>query len=400
VKTKVTVVVMAATMRLPLNTVDTVRTMHMVLPMLMAMHLQLKMRVTAMLHMMPLLPKDTNLLRRKKRITNHSANMQKHEVIAITGAAGFIGSCLTAHLNELGYEQLVLVDDFSDQRKVYNLKGKKYLYKVHRDQFLEWCRSHQGLIKYVFHLGARTDTTEPDYEIFRRLNLEYSKNLWEYCTANELPLVYASSAATYGRGDLGYRDDERKIPSLKALNPYGVSKNDFDIWALEQKRQPPFWAGLKFFNVYGPNEYHKGRMASVVFHAYQQLKERGYIRLFRSHHPDYKDGEQQRDFIYVKDVLKVCVWLMEHKPASGIYNLGSGKARTFNDLANALFAHLRSTGKIEYIDTPEDIRNNYQYFTEADMTKLLAAGYPHQFYTLEEGIADYLQHYLEREQYL
>lgn len=326
--------------------------------------------------------------------------MENNEVIAITGAAGFIGSCLTAHLNSLGFEQLILVDDFSDQRKVFNLQGKKYLHKVHRDQFSDWCKTHPDTIKYVFHLGARTDTTEPDFEIFRKLNLEYSKAIWEYCVAQHIPLVYASSAATYGKGEEGYKDDENIIPRLKPLNAYGVSKNDFDIWALEQKHQPPFWAGLKFFNVYGPNEYHKGRMASVVFHAYQQIKERGYIRLFRSHNPEYKDGGQLRDFIYVKDLLAVSTWLMEKQPASGIYNLGTGEARTFNDLANALFQWLKSTGKIEYIDTPEDIRENYQYYTQADMGKLRAAGYDKEFYSLEAGIGDYLKHYLEQARHL
>ncbi len=325
--------------------------------------------------------------------------MQPDDIIVITGAAGFIGSCLTSYLNSLGYEQLVLVDDFSNKQKVYNLAGKKYLYKVHRDQFAEWCKMHPGTIQYVYHLGARTDTTLKDTEVFRKLNLEYSKMIWDYCTENSIPLVYASSAATYGNGESGYKDDEAKIPDLKALNPYGVSKNDFDIWALEQKHVPPFWAGLKFFNVYGPNEYHKGRMASVIFHAYQQIKERGSIRLFRSHNPQYRDGEQLRDFIYVKDILSVCVWLMEHRPPSGIYNLGSGKARTFKELADTLIRILHSSGQIEYIETPGDIRANYQYFTEADMSKLISAGYNKPFHTLEEGMADYLTHYLEQAKY-
>lgn len=326
--------------------------------------------------------------------------MGKDEVIAITGAAGFIGSCLVAQLNSLGYEQLVLVDDFSDEKKVFNLRGKKYLHKVHREQFMEWLKGHPDTIQKVYHLGARTDTTDPDYEIFRKLNLEYSKDVWEYCVEHQIPLVYASSAATYGKGELGYKDDESKIPELKPLNAYGVSKNEFDIWALEQKRQPPFWVGLKFFNVYGPNEFHKGRMASVVFHAYQQVKERGYIRLFRSHIPEYKDGEQLRDFIYVKDLLQVMIWLMEQQPDGGIYNLGTGKARTFNDLANILFKALNLPGKIEYIDTPQDIRDNYQYYTEADMDKLKAAGYNKEFCSLEKGIEDYLKLYLEQARYM
>lgn len=325
--------------------------------------------------------------------------MEKNEVIAITGAAGFIGSCLTAYLNELGFEQLVLVDDFSDQRKVHNFQGKKYLHKVHRDQFADWCKAHPDQIRYIFHLGARTDTTDPDFEIFRKLNLEYSKDIWEYCVDRNIPLIYASSAATYGNGGHGYTEEENLIPELKPLNAYGISKNDFDIWALEQKHQPPFWAGFKFFNVYGPNEYHKGRMASVVFHAYQQIKERGSIRLFRSHNPGYKDGAQLRDFVYVKDVLQVLTWTMEQQPASGIYNLGTGQARTFNDLARSLFDQLHLAGKIDYIDTPADIRDNYQYYTQADMAKLREAGYDKAFHSLEEGIGDYLKYYLEQASY-
>lgn len=325
--------------------------------------------------------------------------MGKEDVIAITGAAGFIGSCLTGYLNHLGYEHLILVDDFSDEKKVFNLQGKQYDHKVHREQFSEWLKTHPDTISCIFHLGARTDTTDPDYEIFKKLNLDYSKMIWEYCEGHHIPLVYASSAATYGKGEHAYTDDETLIPELKPLNAYGVSKNEFDIWALEQKRKPPFWAGLKFFNVYGPNEYHKGRMASVVFHAYQQIKERGYIRLFRSHNPEYKDGEQLRDFIYVQDLLQVCTWLMDNQPESGIYNLGTGIARSFNDLAHTLFNVLNVPGKIEYIDTPPDIRENYQYFTEADMTKLKQAGYPNDFYSLEKGIEDYLKRYLEQARY-
>jgi ADP-L-glycero-D-manno-heptose 6-epimerase len=325
--------------------------------------------------------------------------MEKEDVIVVTGAAGFIGSCLIAHLNQLGFENIVMVDDFSAERKVYNLKGKKYLYKVHREQFGDWLKNHPDTIQYVFHLGARTDTTDPDYAIFKKLNLDYSKDIWEYCVAHRIPLVYASSAATYGNGEHGYTEDDSLVPELKPLNAYAVSKNQFDIWVLEQKRQPPFWAGLKFFNVYGPNEYHKGRMASVVFHAYQQIKERGYIKLFRSHNADYKDGEQLRDFIYVKNVTDVCTWLMEHTPANGIYNLGTGKARTFNDLAHSIFSILNLQGKLEYIDTPADIRDKYQYFTEANMDKLKAAGYDKPFLSLEEGIEDYLKHYLEQASY-
>lgn len=321
--------------------------------------------------------------------------MQKDAVIVVTGAAGFIGSVLTGYLNDLGYEQLVLVDDFSSRSKTDNLIDKKYLAKVHREQFFDWLEEHPGKIAYVFHLGARTDTTEFNYEIFKELNVRYSKNIWEYCTENQIPLVYASSAATYGDGALGYEDDEQLIPQLKPLNPYGESKQKFDIWALEQKSTPPFWAGLKFFNVYGPNEYHKERMASVILHAYRQIqKPDSLVRLFRSHKPEYTDGGQMRDFVYVKDVVKVCTWLMLQQPQSGIYNLGTGTARSFNDLVLALFNTLELSPKIEYIDTPEDIRDKYQYFTEADMKKLKNAGYSDPFYSLEEGVRDYVSQYL------
>jgi len=320
--------------------------------------------------------------------------MQKNDVIAVTGAAGFIGSYLTGYLNHLGFEQLILVDDFSDETKSSNLKDKKYLHKIHREQFFEWQATHPGLINYVFHLGARTDTTEMDYAIHKKWNLDYSKLIWELCTQNNIPLVYASSAATYGNGENGYVDDHDIVAKLQPLNPYGISKNEFDLWALRQPSSPPFWAGLKFFNVFGPNEYHKGRMASVIFHAFNQVKDKGLVRLFRSHDPGYKDGEQMRDFIYVKDVVQICIWLMEHQPASGLYNTGTGNARTFKDLAKAIFTTLQQPENIEYIDTPTDIRDKYQYFTQADMHKLRSAGYTHPFYSLEEGVKEYVKEYL------
>ncbi|RYD98220.1 MAG: ADP-glyceromanno-heptose 6-epimerase [Sphingobacteriales bacterium] len=319
-------------------------------------------------------------------------------MIAVTGAAGFIGSVLTGYLNSLGFDNLVLVDDFSDKVKVDNLTGKHYSAKVHRAQFIDWLEEHP--VQAIFHLGARTDTTLMDIEVFKTLNLNYSKDIWEYCAEHKVPLVYASSAATYGDGDLGYDDNESIIPGLRPLNPYGVSKQKFDVWALSQTAHPPFWAGLKFFNVYGPNEYHKGRMASVILHAFNNLEQNGNaIRLFRSHNPGYTDGGQMRDFIYVKDLVKVCAWLMEHQVHSGIYNLGTGKARTFNDLAKSVFAALQLPEKIDYIDTPEDIRDKYQYFTEANMNKLRATGYQESFMSIEEGIKDYIGNYLKEGKY-
>ncbi len=325
--------------------------------------------------------------------------MQTTDVIAITGAAGFIGSYLTGMLNRAGYEQLILVDNFSAEEKLRNLDGKKYLQQVDREEFPEWAAKHAGEIQYIFHLGARTDTTEMDYSIHKKLNLDYSKLIWNICTEQNIPLVYASSAATYGNGEHGYTDSHDIVKELQPLNPYGRSKNEFDIWALEQGTTPPFWAGVKFFNVYGPNEYHKGRMASVVFHAYKQIREKGSVKLFRSHNPDYKDGEQIRDFIYVKDVAGICYWLMQHQPPNGLYNVGTGQARTFNDLVTAIFHTLNKPVQIEYIDTPIDIRDKYQYFTEADMGKLFNAGYQQPITSLEEGISDYVASYLEAGKY-
>lgn len=325
--------------------------------------------------------------------------MQTTDVIAITGAAGFIASYLTGLLNQAGFQQLILVDDFSKKDKLPNLAGKQYLRQVHRNDFANWLKEHPGKVQYLFHLGARTDTTEMDYSIHKRLNLDYSKELWEICAEQQIPLVYASSAATYGNGELGYKDDHDIVPNLQPLNPYGISKNEFDIWALQQAATPPFWAGMKFFNVYGPNEYHKGRMASVILHAYKQIQEHGSVKLFRSHHPDYKDGEQIRDFVYVKDVTNMCVWLMQHQPANGLYNAGTGQARTFNDLVIAIFNTLGKPVQINYIDTPIDIRDKYQYFTEADMQKLIDAGYTQDITSLEDGVNDYVKNYLQSNTY-
>lgn len=320
-------------------------------------------------------------------------------MIIVTGAAGFIGSCLVNKLNNKGYKDIVVVDDFSNPAKNLNLANKIYKQRVDREVFFEWLRENHSQVNFVFHVGARTDTTEFNVKVFDKLNLNYSKQLWSACARYDLPLVYASSAATYGDGSLGYEDSHELVNRLQPLNPYGESKNDFDKWALEQENKPYFWAGLKFFNVYGPNEYHKGRMASVVFHAYHQIQQTGQMKLFRSHRPDYKDGEQLRDFVYVKDVVNVCFFLMMHKTDSGIYNLGTGKARTFYDLALATFNALEKKPVIGFMDTPKDIREKYQYFTQASMEKLASIGYHIPFHSLEQGIADYVQGYLVAGQY-
>lgn len=320
-------------------------------------------------------------------------------MIILTGAAGFIGSVVAGKLNDKGLADLVLVDDFSRKIKEPNFKTKKFSGLVQRQVFFDWFETHAKEITFVIHLGARTDTTEFNREIFNELNLDYSKSVWNLCSKYKIPLIYASSAATYGLGEYGYNEDEANIFKLKPLNPYGDSKNDFDKWALQQDNQPPFWAGLKFFNVYGPNEYHKVRMASVIFHAFHQIINTGKVKLFKSHRPDFEDGKQLRDFVYVKDVADVITFLMANKPESGIYNLGTGQARSFFDLAIATFSALKIEPDIEFIDTPIDIRDKYQYFTEADMSKLRNAGYPGIFTSLEDGVKDYVTNYLLKTNY-
>jgi ADP-L-glycero-D-manno-heptose 6-epimerase len=315
-------------------------------------------------------------------------------MIIVTGAAGFIGSCLIKKLNSENFNAIIAVDKFDDETKNKNLVGTKLNEKVDRDEFMVWLDKNNENVEFIFHIGARTDTAEFDMDLLHRLNTDYTKEIWKRCVSYQIPLVYASSAATYGLGEEGYDDNESIIQKLKPLNPYGESKHEFDIWALSQKDKPFYWAGLKFFNVYGPNEYHKGRMASVILHAFKQINATDKMKLFKSHNPEFKDGEQMRDFVYVKDVVDVCYYLMHHRKNSGIYNLGSGKARTFLDLTRNVFKAMNKKEDIEFIDTPEDIRDKYQYFTEANMKKLKSIGYNKTFSTLEEGVSDYVKNYL------
>jgi ADP-L-glycero-D-manno-heptose 6-epimerase len=301
---------------------------------------------------------------------------------------------LVEALNRKGIENIVIVDDFSRDDKKRNWTEKCFCDKVERDVYFQWMEQHAQEVGFIFHIGARTDTTEFDMSVFDRLNVGFTQKMWEVCTKHSIPLVYASSAATYGLGELGYEDRHDVVEKLQPLNPYGVSKNELDKWTLKQSEMPPSWYGFKFFNVYGPNEYHKGRMASVVFHAYHQIRKTGKMALFQSHRPDFEDGMQLRDFIYVKDVVDVLLWTMEKRPESGLYNLGTGTARPFFDLAKAVFKALELPEDISFIPTPEDIRDKYQYFTEADMTKLRKAGYIKPFSTLEEGIDEYVTQYL------
>lgn len=321
-------------------------------------------------------------------------------MIVVTGAAGFIGSCLIAKLNTEGHENLILVDDFSQLQKQENYITKKFISKIERADFLIWLEQHAQEITCIFHIGARTDTTEFNVELFNELNLNYTKSIWNTCSKFNIPMIYASSAATYGLGEFGYDDDQTKINLLKPLNPYGDSKNDFDKWAITQANTPPQWVGFKFFNVYGPNEYHKGRMASVIFHSFHQINEKGQVKLFRSHNPNFTDGGQLRDFVYVKDLVDVLYFAFSKQLKSGIYNLGSGKARTFLDLAKATFKALNKEPLIEFIDTPIDIRDKYQYFTEANMQKLKNEGYKKPFTSLENGVNDYVTNYLIGKRYL
>lgn len=315
-------------------------------------------------------------------------------MIVLTGAAGFIAGYTAGKLNAYGIRDLILSDDFSDPAKASNHEGVRCIAKIHRDVLVETLeRDYAGKIDAVIHLGARTDTTEMDAALLDRLNTEYSKSIWTYCTRHRINLIYASSAATYGLGGHGYSDDTDPA-LLEPLNPYGESKNEFDRWALAQTEKPPFYCGLKFFNVYGPGENHKGRMASVVYHAFRQIGETGKLKLFRSHNPEFKDGEQQRDFIYVDDVAELIWFIYKRHPRKGLLNVGTGQARTFLDLARAVFAAMGKTPEIEFVDTPADIRDKYQYFTEADVTNLKATGFYKPITPLEEGVTRYVRDFL------
>lgn len=308
-------------------------------------------------------------------------------MIAITGAAGFIGSNLAQALQQT--HELLLVDDFTDEHKAANFLNLKGL-RIDRNLFADWLLENPGEVDFIFHLGARTDTTEFNFRVLDSLNTSYSKVLWEIAATRGIPMVYASSAATYGMGEWGFDDNESLVPQLKPLNPYGLSKQLFDVHVLQSVARPPFWAGLKFFNVYGPHENHKGRMASVIFHAWKQIRETGKLHLFESHRSDFVHGGQLRDFIHVNDVVAVCCFFLENRKTSGIFNVGTGKARSFNDLAAAVFSAMKRDAVVDYIPTPLDIRDKYQYFTEAKMEKLKSAGYRSGFLPLEEGVNSYI----------
>lgn len=313
----------------------------------------------------------------------------------VTGGAGFIGSCVVRTLNDAGIEDIIVVDNIASTEKWLNLRNKKYREYVHKSVLLEKLDSYSG-VEAVIHMGAQSSTTERDFDYLWNNNFEFTKALWRYCAQERIPFIYASSAATYGDGRQGF-DDEGDIDLLRPLNGYGYSKQLFDLWVKHQAVEcPPQYAGLKFFNVYGPNEYFKGSMASMVFHGYKQIRECGAIRLFKSCNPDYADGEQLRDFVYVKDICGVILWLLKNPKVSGLFNVGTGRAQSFRELAEATFRALDMEPNIEYIDMPEHLREKYQYYTQAEMAKLRNAGYAAPFAELAQGVTDYVQNYLHK----
>ncbi len=323
-------------------------------------------------------------------------------MILVTGGAGFIGSVLVKELNNLGISDIVIVDRLAESSKWLNLRGLKYAHYVHADEFFDdKYEMIHNRIRQIFHMGACSSTTEMDMDYLMKNNVEYSKYLFGMAYQKDIPFIYASSAATYGAGELGYCDNEQQIPQLRPLNPYGYSKQLFDEWVLKQIKKPKIWFGLKFFNVYGPQEYHKGGMRSVVHQAYQQIKSNGVVKLFKSHREGVADGEQQRDFIYVRDIARAMIMFSqqeEHKK-SGIYNMGTGQARSFRELVEATFSALNLNPRIEYIPMPEHLREQYQYYTQADMRKFKQEFPSFSFMSIEEGVRDYVQNFLERDPY-
>ncbi|MGN0161906.1 MAG: ADP-glyceromanno-heptose 6-epimerase [Lachnospiraceae bacterium] len=315
--------------------------------------------------------------------------------IVVTGGAGFIGSCIVAKLNEMGIDEIYIVDNVNTSEKWMNLRNKKYIRYYHKDEFLEELPKLTG-IKAIIHMGACSATTEQDFDYLYKNNYLYTIALWNYCAEKQISFLYASSAATYGGGELGF-DDKMDIKGLMPLNRYGYSKQIFDLWAEKQENRPAQVVGMKFFNVYGPNEYAKGRMASMIYHGYRQVMEKNSIGLFKSYKEGFEDGGQLRDFVYVKDICDVIYFFLEHPQVDGLFNLGTGHAESFKTLAESVFIALDRKPNIQYIEMPEDLRGKYQYFTEAKMDKLREAGYTKEFYDLRSGAIDYVQNYLHQD---
>lgn len=317
-------------------------------------------------------------------------------MIIVTGGAGFIGSCVVRTLNDHGYNDIIIVDNIAETDKWMNMRNKQYTKYVHKSKFLEELPTYEN-VEAIIHMGAQSATTERNFDYLWDNNFEYTKTLWNYCADKQITFIYASSAATYGDGELGF-DDRMDIDQLRPLNGYGYSKQLFDQWVKHQATKfPKQYAGLKFFNVYGPNEYFKAGMASMIFHGFRQIKETGKVKLFKSCNPNYADGGQLRDFVYVKDICSVIWWLLENEQVSGLFNVGTGRAQSFAELAEATFHALGLEPNIEYIEMPEKLRNKYQYYTKAEMGKLRAAGYDKPFMDLEAGARDYVQNHLDKE---
>lgn len=312
--------------------------------------------------------------------------------VVVTGGAGFIGSCVVRTLNDIGIEDIIVVDNIKNTGKWMNLRNKSYISYVNRDDFPKMLKDLEG-ITHIIHMGACSSTTEYDFDFLNKNNIGYTTMLWNYCTEHDISFIYASSAATYGDGSNGF-DDECDIRKLRPLNPYGYSKQRFDLWAEKQNKTPRQHVGFKFFNVYGPNEYYKCSMASVVFHTFNKISETGRMGLFKSYNEKYPDGGQLRDFVYVKDVCNVIKFAFENERINGLFNIGTGKARSFYDLAAATFEAMGMEPAIDFIEMPENLKDKYQYYTQAEMYKLRSAGYSVPFYSLEDGVSDYVQNYL------
>lgn len=313
--------------------------------------------------------------------------------VIVTGGAGFIGSCIVRTLNDMGIEDITIVDHICETDKWMNMRNKKYTEYINRDEFLKKLPEYAGKVTHIIHMGACSATTERNFDFLYKNNYEYTKTLWKFCTENQISFIYASSAATYGDGKEGF-DDKEVIKRLRPLNGYGYSKQLFDLWAEKQTIAPKQHVGFKFFNVYGPNEYFKGSMASVIFHSFNKINETGEMGLFKSYKEGYEDGGQLRDFVYVKDICKVVKFMIEHEEVSGLFNLGTGQARSFYDLAASTFKAMGLEPNIKYIEMPESLRAKYQYYTQANMEKLRSVGYTDDFYSLEDGAKDYVQNYL------
>ena len=320
-------------------------------------------------------------------------------MIILTGGGGMIGSMIAWHLNtQMNFDDFVIVDDLINEQQENNFNKRKFIEYIAKDDLEKYLNDKKN-VSAVIHMGAISATTESNFNRLLQSNIRFSQALWHWCAENKVPFIYASSAATYGNGSVGYGDNESELDKLSPLNAYGYSKHFFDRWVqLELSKNqptPPQWCGLKFFNVYGPNEYHKGRMASVVFHSFNQFKETNQIKLFKSEHPSYADGMQVRDFIYVKDAVKIIIFFLNNNNFSGLYNAGTGNAETFKALAEALLINTKGQpDDIKYIEMPNDLKGKYQYYTQATMNKINSIGFNDNFMNLKEGVTDYLENYL------